>query len=137
MRLSTRGEYGLRTMAGLANVYESGPISLAQVAKSENISLSYLEQLIGQLRKKGLVVSTRGAKGGYRLARPPERITVGDVVRAVEGPIAPLDCVSEEEANCKCQHQSACRTRVVWERLRDSIAETLDSTTLADLVSSR
>ncbi len=136
MRLSTRGEYGLRTMTSLAKFYPSGPVSLGQIARDENISLAYLEQLIGHLRRKGLVTSTRGARGGYTLARPPEQIKVGDVVRAVEGPIAPVDCVSEEEPECKCEHQSDCRTRVVWERLRDTIAETLDSTTLADLTRS-
>lgn len=137
MRLSTRGEYGLRMMASLAKLYPSGPVPLAQIAKDENISLAYLEQLIRLLRSKGLVVSTRGAQGGYTLARPPEQIRVGDVVRAVEGPIAPVDCVSEDEPECKCQHQSDCRTRAIWERLRDTIAETLDSTTLADLTRSR
>ena len=124
-------------MAGLANCYPYGPVSLAQIAKEENISLAYLEQLMGILRKKGLVVSTRGARGGYRLAKNPKCITVGEVVRALEGPIAPVDCVSEVDAKCRCDRQVGCPTKVVWERLRDSIADTLDSTTLADLVASR
>jgi Rrf2 family protein len=137
MRLSTRGEYGLRTMASLAYAYANGPVSLAQIAKEENISLAYLEQLIRVLRQKGLVKSTRGAHGGYVLAKAPDQITVGDVIRALEGPIAPVDCASEDEGSCRCNRQSGCRTRVIWERLRDSIADTLDATTLADLIESR
>jgi Rrf2 family transcriptional regulator, cysteine metabolism repressor len=137
VKLSTRGEYGLRTMAGLDSAYAAGPVSLAQIARDENISLAYLEQLIAVLRKKGLVASTRGAHGGYKLAMAPDKITVGDVVRALEGPIAPVDCASEVDAKCHCDRQPGCPTRAVWERLRDSIADTLDATTLADIVAAR
>ena len=137
MKLSTRGEYGLRTMACLASAYASRPVSLSEIARDENMSLAYLEQLIRVLRQKGLVTSTRGARGGYALARPPDRITAGDVIRALEGPIAPVECVSEEDGACVCERQSECRTRAVWEKLRDSIADALDSTTLADLVAGR
>ena len=122
-------------MAGLASAYKAGPVSLAKIAESENISLAYLEQLIRVLKRVGLVTSTRGARGGYRLAKDPAFITVGDVIRALEGPIAPVECVSEERPICKCDREPTCPARPVWERLRDSIVQTLDSTTLADLVS--
>ena len=132
MRLSTRGEYGLRTMVELAAAYGDGPVSLNQIAKSENISLAYLEQLIAVLRRIGLVESVRGAHGGYQLAMAPDKISVGDVVRALEGPIAPVDCVVEGKEG-HCGRETACATRSVWVNLRDRMTEALDSVTLADL----
>lgn len=111
------------------------PIPLRDISNKEGISLQYLEQLFRDLREAGLVESIRGAKGGYILARSPEEITVGDVVRAVEGPIAPVECLLED-AGC-CERRDVCLTRGAWERLRDSIEVTLDSITLADLCCSR
>jgi len=132
LRLSTRGHYGLKAMFDLANNYGSGPISLKTVAERQNLSDHYLEQLIAMLRKAGLVKSMRGAKGGYFLAREPSEIRVGDVIRALEGPIAPVHCVSETDPG-NCNEADYCITRTVWARVRDGIARVLDSITLADL----
>ena len=132
MRLSTRGHYGLKAMFDLAHNYGSGPISLKTVAERQNLSDHYLEQLIAMLRKAGLVKSMRGAKGGYFLAREPSEIRVGDVIRALEGPIAPVHCVSEIDPG-SCNEADYCITRTVWARVRDGIAKVLDSITLADL----
>ncbi|TYO95092.1 RrF2 family transcriptional regulator [Desulfallas thermosapovorans] len=133
MRLSTRGHYGLKAMFDLAEHYGSEPIPLKTVAERQNISDNYLEQLIAVLRKAGLVKSVRGAQGGYILAREPGNITVGDIIRAMEGPIAPVDCVSEVEPT-ECDQAESCITRMVWARVRDRLAEVMDSITLADML---
>ncbi|NPV72968.1 MAG: Rrf2 family transcriptional regulator [Pelotomaculum sp.] len=132
MRLSTRGHYGLKAMFDLAQRFGTEPIPLKSVAERQNLSEHYLEQLIAMLRKAGLVRSVRGAQGGYILAREPAEITVGDVIRALEGPIAPVSCVSEE-APGKCDEADYCITRTVWARVRDGIARVLDSISLADI----
>lgn len=133
MRLSTRGHYGLKAMFDLAQHYGNEPIPLKKVAERQNISYNYLEQLMAILRKTGLVKSVRGAQGGYILARDPVAITVGDVIRAMEGPIAPVDCVSEI-GPMECDHADSCITRTVWTRVRDKLAEVLDSISLADML---
>lgn len=132
MRLSTRGHYGLKAMFDLALHYGENPIPLKSVAERQGISDNYLEQLISVLRKAGLVKSVRGAQGGYILARSPENINVGEIIRAMEGPIAPVNCVSEVEPT-ECDQSDVCITRAVWARVRDSIAEVLDSISLADM----
>lgn len=132
MRLSTRGHYGLKAMYDLAKHYGAGPIPLKSVAERQNISGYYLEQLIAVLRKGGLVKSVRGAQGGYVLARPPGEIRVSDVIRILEGPIAPVECVSELKA-AECDQADRCITRTVWEKVRDSITRVMDSITLADM----
>ncbi len=132
MRLSTRGHYGLKAMFDLAQNYGSGPISLKTVAERQNLSDHYLEQLFAMLKKAGLVKSMRGAQGGYVLAREPSEINVGDIIRALEGPIAPVYCVSEENPGV-CDEADYCITRTVWERVRDGLAELLDSISLADM----
>lgn len=134
MKVSTRGEYGVRAMVALARNYGSGPMSIASVSRSSAIPTAYLEQLIGPLRRAGLVESKRGAHGGYQLTRPPDRVTVGDVYRVMEGPLAPMDCVSEDPADQTCPLIDGCETRPVWLKMRDAIAGTLDSMTLADLI---
>lgn len=106
---------------------------LAEIARSENISLSYLEQLIASLRKAGLVESTRGVHGGYELTADPATVTVGQVVRTLEGPIAPAECASEIENPGCCQREADCPSKILWEHVRDNIAQVLDATTLADL----
>lgn len=138
MKLSARVEYGVRAMAVLALHDRSGPLPLREIARSEEISFQFLEQIFPDLRKAGLVGSVRGARGGYYLARPPEQINVGDIVRAVEGPIAPVNCLVENESREPCCHRGeACRTRHVWEKLRDRINEVLDSVYLDDLIGSK
>ena len=132
MRLSTRGHYGLKAMFDLAQNYGSGPISLKTVAERQNLSDHYLEQLFAMLKKAGLINSMRGAQGGYVLAREPSEINVGDVIRALEGPIAPVYCVSEENPGV-CDEADYCITRTVWARVRDGLADLLDSISLADM----
>jgi Rrf2 family cysteine metabolism transcriptional repressor len=134
IRFSTRGEYGLRMMMDLARHYGAGPESLAEIGKHEALPAAYLEQLVGGLRKAGLVNSRHGSHGGYELARPPADISVGQVMRVLEGPISPMVCATEGETEMACDRQTFCSANVVWERVRDSVARALDSLTLADLV---
>lgn len=132
MKLSTKGRYGLKAMFDLAVNYGNEPISLKSIAERQDISEHYLEQLMAILRKSGLVQSVRGAYGGYLLAREPSEITVGDVLRALEGPIGLVDCVLEQDA-VECLKYHDCVTRIVWEKIRDSIVGTIDSITLEDM----
>ena len=134
MKVSTRGEYGVRAMVALARNHGEGPLSIAAIARESSVPYAYLEQLIVPLRKAGLVESRRGAQGGYVLTRAPEEIRVGDVYRVMEGPIAPMDCVSENPDDQNCPLIPNCETRPVWLKVRDSIAHAIDSITLADLV---
>jgi Rrf2 family protein len=120
-------------MTELAHAYGRGPIALSEVARVEHISLGYLEQLIAGLRRAGLVEGTRGASGGYQLARPPAEITVGEVYRVLEGPIAPVECVDVGYVAGSCEREPACASRSIWQRVQVSINQVLDSTTLADL----
>ncbi|NLC12107.1 MAG: Rrf2 family transcriptional regulator [Firmicutes bacterium] len=135
MRLTAKGEYGVRAMVHLAFHYRDGPVPLKAIAKVENISFQYLEQIFPDLRRHGLVNSVRGPKGGYMLARHPRDIRVGDILRALEGPINPVSCFSEERREERsCPGPEQCKTRFVWEILRDRINDVLDSITLEDLV---
>lgn len=122
-------------MAQLARHYGQGPVSLAGIALDEDLPRAYLEQLVMSLRDAGLVVSTRGARGGYALTRPPGEIVMADVLRALEGPIAPMICASDDpEHALVCDRSARCTVNVLWVRVRDAIADTLGSMTLADLV---
>ncbi len=134
MKVSTRGEYGVRAMVALARHYGDGPLSIAEIARQSSVPAAYLEQLIAPLRKSGLVESRRGAHGGYLLGRAPENVRIGDVYRVMEGPVAPMDCVSEDPADQTCPLIDGCETRPIWLKVRDSIVDALDSTTLADLL---
>jgi Rrf2 family transcriptional regulator, cysteine metabolism repressor len=133
MKVSTRGEYGVRAMVALAHHYGDGPMSITEIARQSSIPSAYLEQLIAPLRRASLVESKRGARGGYVLAREPGAIRIGDVYRVMEGPVAPMDCVSEDLADQTCPLIDGCETRPIWLKVRDSIVDALDSTTLADL----
>lgn len=133
MKVSTRGEYGVRAMVSLAHHFGEGPMSIAEIARQTNIPPAYLEQLIAPLRRAELVNSKRGARGGYVLSRDPDKIRVGDVYRVMEGPVAPMDCVSEDVNDQDCPLIENCETRPMWLKLRDAMTEALDSTTLADL----
>lgn len=119
-------------MYDLALHYGNEPISLKNIAQRQGISEYYLEQLMAILKKAGLVRSIRGAYGGYLLSRKPSEITVGDVLRALEGPIGLVDCALEQEP-IKCLRYDNCITRIVWEKIRDSIIKTIDSITLLDM----
>lgn len=133
MKVSTRGEYGVRAMVSLAHHYGEGPMSIAEIARQTNIPPAYLEQLIAPLRRADLVASKRGARGGYVLSRDPALIRVGDVYRVMEGPVAPMECVSEDLDDQSCPLIENCETRPMWLKLRDAMTQALDSTTLADL----
>jgi Rrf2 family transcriptional regulator, cysteine metabolism repressor len=135
---STKGEYGVRLMVQLARHYGSGPASLAGVAAEEDLPRAYLEQLVVSLRESGLVTSTRGAHGGYELTRPPADITMGEVLRALEGPIAPMICATDDpEHAILCDRSARCTVNILWVRVRDAITGALDGMTLADLVPPR
>ncbi|CAN5474316.1 hypothetical protein BH20CHL6_BH20CHL6_01190 [soil metagenome] len=138
VHFSTRGEYGVRLMVELARHYGSGPVSLAEVAAHDELPRPYLEQLVMSLREAGLVASTRGARGGYQLTRDPAEIRMGAVVRALEGPIAPMVCASEDETHPEiCGRSGFCTVNLLWVRVRDAIGSALDSMTLADLARPR
>ena len=135
---STKGEYGVRLMVQLARRYGTGPASLAEMAADEDLPRAYLEQLVMSLRDAGLVASTRGAHGGYELTRAPAEIRMSEVLRALEGPIAPMLCATDDpEHALVCDRSSRCTVNVLWVRVRDAISGALDSMTLADLAPQR
>ncbi|HBS57801.1 MAG: Rrf2 family transcriptional regulator [Bacillota bacterium] len=132
MKISTKGRYGVTAMYELALHFGQGPLPLKMVAEKQNISEAYLEQLMGSLRRAGFVRSVRGSQGGYELTKDPGSITVGDVIRALEGPIAPVECVIDDDVDY-CHRADSCITRGIWAKVRDSINKVVDSITLADL----
>ena len=131
MKLSTRGRYGIHAMYDLALNAEGGPQSIKAIAEREGMPEAYLEQLIAVLKREKLVTSTRGAQGGYMLARRPEEITVGEVLRALEGGLSLVDCLDEEDT---CGKSCACPSRIVWMKLRDGLNAIVDGITLQDLI---
>ncbi len=134
--ISTKGEYGVRIMVDLARHYGDRPRSLSDISQAEMLPLAYLEQLVKLLREANppLVTSTRGAHGGYQLSRDPSQITMGEIIRVLEGPIAPMICATEGEMTQICGFLDSCKTHFLWVKLRDVVAQTLDSMTLADLL---
>ena len=134
MKLSTKGRYGLRAVIDLALTSENEAVSISSIAARQSLSESYLEQLMGKLRKAGIVKSIRGAQGGYRLGRPPEEISVGDILRALEGDLDPVDCMALKHKEGGCVGQDACVTRYVWQKISDSINETVDGILLSTLL---
>jgi Rrf2 family transcriptional regulator, cysteine metabolism repressor len=150
MMFSTKAEYGVRVMVALARRAaqaqpDAGPnggepvVSLAEIAEGDGMPLAYLEHLVARLRKAGLIDSRRGSRGGYLLGRPAEQITMAEVVEALEGSIAPIECISEApDGRVVCSRESdpnhVCPTKLLWTRVRFSIVRTLANTTLADLL---
>jgi len=139
MMFSTKAEYGVRVMVELARRAGEDPIPLAEIAAHDGLPLAYLEHLVARLRKAGLVDSRRGSRGGYMLARPAGEITMAEVVKALEGSIAPIECISEAaDGSIVCSRESnpdhVCPTKLLWTRVRMSIVNTLCETTLADLL---
>jgi len=125
-------------MVQLGRHYGTGPVSLSEIAADEDLPRAYLEQLVMSLRDAGLVASTRGAHGGYELTRPPAEIRMSEVLRALEGPIAPMLCATDDpEHALVCDRSSRCTVNVLWVRVRDAISGALESMTLADLVPPR
>jgi Rrf2 family transcriptional regulator, cysteine metabolism repressor len=138
MMFSTKAEYGVRVMVELARRAGEEPIPLAEIAADDGLPLAYLEHLVARLRRAGLVDSRRGSRGGYMLARASTEITMAEVVEALEGSIAPIECISEAaDGSIVCsreaKHERVCPTKLLWTRVRLSIVRTLQETTLADL----
>ena len=136
---STKSEYGVRVMVELARQAGEEPLPLAEIAERGGLPLAYLEHLVARLRKAGLVDSRRGSRGGYLLARSPTEITMAEVVEALEGSIAPIECITEgADGSIVCARETdpghVCPTKLLWARVRFSIVRTLQETTLADLV---
>src|SRR5207253_9918630 len=128
MNVSARVHYGLRAMTELTQSYGEGRLlSIAEIARSEDLPLAYLEQLVGELRRAGLVEGTRGVRGGYRLTRAPQAITVGEVYRVLEGEVAPVDCTAEDYLPGTCAREPVCLSRGIWSRCQAAIREVLDS----------
>jgi Rrf2 family protein len=139
MMFSTKAEYGVRVMVELARRAGEEPVPLAEIAADDELPLAYLEHLVARLRRAGLVDSRRGSRGGYLLARPSTEITMAEVVEALEGSIAPIECISEaSDGSIVCSREShdtrICPTKLLWTRVRGSIVRTLQETTVADLV---
>ena len=138
MLFSTKAEYGIRLIVELGRQPGDEPVALGAVADAELLPLSYLEHLVAKLREAGLVVSTRGAHGGYRLARPAEEIAMLEVVEALEGPIAPMECFETDcEGRVLCSHETdgdrACATKLLWTRVQGGVNKALAGTTVAEL----
>ncbi len=139
MMFSTKAEYGVRVMAHLAHRNGNSPVPLAAIAEAEGLPLAYLEHLVARLRKAELVESRRGAHGGYNLARPAETITMAEVVGALEGGIAPIECIAADaDGEVVCSRETAgngpCPTKFLWARVHGAIVATLEDMTLQDLI---
>ena len=134
MKLSTKSTYGLRAMVNIALEQKKGAVSIKEISKKENISSVYLEQLLNKLRREDLVKSVRGPSGGYVLSRKPDDITVKDIVKTLEGSIAPVDCATGREGRrTVCNKNKNCAARIAWTKLAKAIDDCLKSVTLADL----
>ena len=133
MRISTKGRYGLRAVIDIAENCGDGQVSLKDVAQRQGISDNYLEQIIFPLKKAGIVKSVRGSQGGYLLARSAAEISVGEVLRVLEGDLAPVDCLASGEG-IACSRSSICPTVGMWKRLQDAINAVVDSTSVQNLI---
>ena len=134
MKISTRGRYALRMMLDLAENQGSGVVALKDIAQRQDISKKYLEQIIPVLNRAGLLQTSRGFQGGYRLAYPPEKYTVGDILRITEGSLAPVACLDTDPA--ECPRSASCVTLPLWRGLERVINEYLDGITLRDILDS-
>jgi Rrf2 family protein len=133
MNISTRGRYGLRALLEIAVQSDQGPITIRDISEKQQMSVSYLEQILHRLKKAGIVKSIRGARGGYVLARKVDQITVNQVIEALDGPISFSYCDSPQLREKSCIGPSACVSRALWKRLEQLIEGVLSSVTLADL----
>jgi Rrf2 family protein len=134
VKLSARGHYGLIAMAYLAQRENDGPIPIKTIATAEQIPDQFLEQILFSMRKAGLVNAVRGPRGGFQLSRPSDQITAGEVIKALEGPIAPVDCLHTTEDQSCCSKTDSCTTKFVWEKLRDTMVSVLENITLREIV---
>ena len=136
--MSKKCKYALRALYSLTDAYGKGPVLIASLSASESIPRKFLEVILWELKQRGLVISKKGKGGGYQLAVPPETVTIGNIVRYIDGPLAPLPCASETGyRRCEeCVDESKCGTRLVMRQVRDAMVAILDHTTLADVCSS-
>lgn len=132
MKISTKGRYALRMMLDLAMYSEGGPVCLKDVARRQQISDKYLEQIIATLNKAGYVRSVRGAQGGYLLKKDPAEYTVGMILRLTEGDLAPVGCVGAEKE--ECERKEGCVTIRIWQQINDAVNQVVDNITLADML---
>jgi len=134
--ISKRTQYGLKAILALAGRYQGEPVSIGTLAREEAIPLKFLEAILLDLKRFGVLESKKGKHGGYALSRPPSTITFGSLIRMMEGPLAPLPCASETAFQpCKeCRNIEMCGTRILMRQVRDAIAGVLDNTTVAELV---
>ena len=130
MKISTKGRYGMRAALELSLRYGLGPVMVREISESQDISERYLEQILNTLRTSGFVMSTRGAKGGYELARNPSEITLGDIIRSLEGPLDVVSCTGKYE----CERMKKCATYYVWKEIKEILEKMLNSITLEELV---
>ena len=136
MKLSVRGEYALRALLVLAREFQADQtvVRIQEVSRRQNIPKRFLEQILNDLKSAGIVESKRGVAGGYRLRRAPERVTLAEIIRHIEGPLAPVSCVSERfYEKCSCPDESRCPIRSVMKETRDAIVQIMDRVTLAEL----
>lgn len=131
MKISTRGRYGTRMMLDLAAHHDQGPTPLREIAKRQDLSVKYLEQLIIPLKAAGYIRSVRGAKGGYTLARKPDKISVGQIIKVLEGGLSLVDCVEDPRV---CEREKNCPTRDIWLRMSERLMEELSSLSLSDVL---
>ena len=131
MKISTRGRYGTRMMLDLAAHHDQGPTPLREIANRQDLSVKYLEQLIIPLKAAGYIRSVRGARGGYTLARKPDKISVGQIIKVLEGGLSLVDCVEDPKV---CEREKNCPTRDIWLRMSERLMEELSSLTLSDVL---
>lgn len=131
MKISTRGRYGTRMMLDLAAHHDQGPTPLREIAKRQDLSVKYLEQLIIPLKAAGYIRSVRGARGGYTLAKKPDKINVGQIIKVLEGGLSLVDCVEDPKM---CEREKNCPTRDIWLRMSERLMEELSSLTLSDVL---
>src|ERR1700748_346280 len=134
MKLSVRGEYALRALLVLGLNYDDSVVRIQTISEQQNIPKRFLEQILNDLKSAGIVESRRGVAGGYRLSQPPEKISLATVIRHIEGPLAPVSCVSEKfYSRCTCPDESKCGIRSIMKEVRDAIVKILNGVTVAEL----
>lgn len=131
LRLSTKGQYGVRAMFEIAKGYPSSPTTIREVAERQEVSVAYLEQILNTLRKAGLILSVKGPGGGYLLSRPPAMVSIGEILRELEGPVAITSCLDPMEG---CSRVDFCVTHLLWRSLGEKIEAFLNTITLGDLL---
>ena len=133
LRLSTKGQYGVRAMFEIADGCSRGPVTIKEISVKQEVSVAYLEQILNKLRKAGLINSVKGPGGGYVLSREPEKISIGEILRELEGPVAITSCLDPREG---CMRVDGCVTHLLWKSLGEKIEAFLDTMTLRDLLKS-